>query len=152
MSNYPVPTRVLKRGCTGDDVKWLQAALTLLGYPLDIDGIFGPATEAAVMQFQQDHGLTVDGMVGSQTRTAILEALAALGGSGEPEPPEEGLPGDADGDGTVTASDALLVMRVSMGLVSPDDCPHIMNADMDGSGTLSSSDAIAVMRIVLGLG
>ncbi|MBR6428108.1 MAG: peptidoglycan-binding protein [Clostridia bacterium] len=151
-SNYPVPTRVLKRGCTGDDVKWLQAALTLLGYPLDIDGIFGPATEAAVMQFQQDHGLTVDGMVGSQTRTAILEALAALGGSGEPEPPEEGLPGDADGDGTVTASDALLVMRVSMGLVSPDDCPHIMNADMDGSGTLSSSDAIAVMRIVLGLG
>jgi peptidoglycan hydrolase-like protein with peptidoglycan-binding domain len=39
---------------------------------LDVDGIFGPKTEAAVRDFQQNENLAVDGIVGKQTWTALL--------------------------------------------------------------------------------
>jgi peptidoglycan hydrolase-like protein with peptidoglycan-binding domain len=39
---------------------------------LDVDGIFGPKTEAAVRNFQQNENLSVDGIVGRQTWTALL--------------------------------------------------------------------------------
>jgi peptidoglycan hydrolase-like protein with peptidoglycan-binding domain len=39
---------------------------------LDVDGIFGPKTEAAVRDFQQNENLAVDGIVGTQTWTALL--------------------------------------------------------------------------------
>ena len=39
---------------------------------LDVDGIFGPKTEAAVRGFQQNENLSVDGIVGKQTWTALL--------------------------------------------------------------------------------
>jgi peptidoglycan hydrolase-like protein with peptidoglycan-binding domain len=39
---------------------------------LDVDGIFGPKTEAAVRAFQQNENLSVDGIVGTQTWTTLL--------------------------------------------------------------------------------
>jgi zinc D-Ala-D-Ala carboxypeptidase len=39
---------------------------------LDVDGIFGPRTEAAVRDFQQNENLSADGIVGKQTWTALL--------------------------------------------------------------------------------
>jgi peptidoglycan hydrolase-like protein with peptidoglycan-binding domain len=39
---------------------------------LDVDGIFGSKTEAAVRDFQQNENLAVDGIVGTQTWTALL--------------------------------------------------------------------------------
>ncbi len=39
---------------------------------LDVDGIFGPKTEAAVRDFQQNENLSTDGIVGKQTWTALL--------------------------------------------------------------------------------
>ena len=39
---------------------------------LTVDGIFGPKTEAAVRDFQQNENLSVDGIVGKQTWTALL--------------------------------------------------------------------------------
>jgi peptidoglycan hydrolase-like protein with peptidoglycan-binding domain len=43
---------------------------TILG--LTADGIFGPQTRMAVVQFQRSHSLTTDGIVGPQTWTALL--------------------------------------------------------------------------------
>lgn len=37
------------------------------------DGIFGGGTERAVKQFQMAHGLTADGLVGKNTKSALME-------------------------------------------------------------------------------
>ena len=36
-----------------------------------VDGVFGPQTRAATMDFQRDAGIAVDGVVGPQTRSAM---------------------------------------------------------------------------------
>ena len=51
-------------GSTEAAVEQLQIALVALGYPLVVDGEFGPRTEAAVRDFQQRNGLAVDGIAG----------------------------------------------------------------------------------------
>ncbi|ODR93794.1 peptidoglycan-binding protein [Methyloceanibacter stevinii] len=62
---------VLHRGSVGEAVGDLQEQLHELGYPLAIDGDFGPATELAVMEFQSAHRLKADGIVGKKTWTAL---------------------------------------------------------------------------------
>lgn len=49
----------------------VQAALKNHGYNVTIDGIYGPATAAAVRDFQNKKGLTPDGEVGPQTKNAL---------------------------------------------------------------------------------
>lgn len=61
----------IRKGDRGDDVKRAQTLLTEHGYPCSADGVFGSGTEAKVMQFQRDHGLGADGIVGSNTWKAL---------------------------------------------------------------------------------
>ena len=50
----------------------LQSLLKALGfYTSNVDGAFGPVTEAAVKRFQRQHGLTVDGWAGPQTMARL---------------------------------------------------------------------------------
>lgn len=73
----------LKRGSSGPDVTRLQEKLKELGFdPGNIDGKFGPATDAAVRAFQASEDLLVDGIVGRRTLTAL-----GLGGVVPPDPP-----------------------------------------------------------------
>ncbi|MCB1247420.1 MAG: peptidoglycan-binding protein, partial [Acidimicrobiia bacterium] len=56
-----------------------------------VDAHFGPRTESAVKHFQRDVGLTVDGIVGRQTKTAVAgsgfdpgdTAILSLGSRGD---------------------------------------------------------------------
>lgn len=65
----------LKRGAKGSNVKTLQKALNeILGTNLAVDGSFGAATLAAVLQFQRKYGLSQDGSVGPKTK-AKFKAL-----------------------------------------------------------------------------
>lgn len=54
---YTLTVDTLKRGDRGDSVKWLQFQLNANGAGLDIDGIFGPKTEEAVINCKKAKGL-----------------------------------------------------------------------------------------------
>jgi peptidoglycan hydrolase-like protein with peptidoglycan-binding domain len=70
MTNPGQPT--IAPGATGTAVRRLQRALRRTPDPsLVVDGSFGPATEAAVKEFQQGAGLVVDGVVGPMTWNAL---------------------------------------------------------------------------------
>jgi peptidoglycan hydrolase-like protein with peptidoglycan-binding domain len=49
----------------------IQKLLNNFGYGLDVDGIVGPKTLAAIKDFQSKHGLEVDGIVGPKTMGAL---------------------------------------------------------------------------------
>ena len=70
----------LRLNSTGSEVRDLQKNLTTLGfYWAEITGNFGKKTEAAVKLFQEENGLTVDGVAGTKTLKAIADAIAKLG-------------------------------------------------------------------------
>ncbi|BCL33584.1 peptidoglycan-binding domain-containing protein [Nostoc sp. MS1] len=52
---------------SGVSVRVLQRLLVANGYPVQIDGVFGPVTEIAVKAFQEKQKLKVDGIVGVET-------------------------------------------------------------------------------------
>jgi putative chitinase len=63
---------VLKAGATGADVIELQRALAAHNFsPGDLDGLYGPATVAAVVAFQNSNGLLADGIAGPRTLFAL---------------------------------------------------------------------------------
>lgn len=55
----------------GQDVHELQERLAASGLNVETDGVFGPATKAAVVKFQEQNGLLADGIVGPVTRTLL---------------------------------------------------------------------------------
>lgn len=64
-------TLVLNRGASGQVVRLLQEKLTAAGFPTDVDGSFGPATQRSVRAFQTSRGLVADGIVGARTAGAL---------------------------------------------------------------------------------
>lgn len=72
-------SKLISIGSEGDGVTEIQTILKKLGYDLGshginddgIDGIFGFDTKSAVVHFQEDKGLRVDGIVGIETSTAL---------------------------------------------------------------------------------
>jgi N-acetylmuramoyl-L-alanine amidase len=74
--------RTIREGDRGEDVRDVQHRLVALGSTMDereLAGHFGPSTTAAVRAFQQRRGLLVDGEVGPETWSNLVEAGYALG-------------------------------------------------------------------------
>ncbi len=67
----PPSGAILGKGDSGPSVSALQQQLVAAGASIEVDGVFGPLTEAAVRDFQQKKGLTPDGTVGPQTSAAL---------------------------------------------------------------------------------
>ena len=88
------PNAVLRRGSGGQDVITLQYLLDVVSeyYPTvpapSQDGIFGSATERAVLAFQRATGLLADGIVGAATWKKLYEVYRGIGqnvpGTGQP--------------------------------------------------------------------
>lgn len=87
----------IRKGARGDAVTELQGLLNTWDpqLQLKVDGKFGAATHAAVISFQQVHGLTADGIVGPNTWCVLLR-LDVDPGDDDQEPdvlaPEEQSP------------------------------------------------------------
>lgn len=65
---------VLRQGTDNSPVtvRSLQYLLNAHGAGLTVDGIFGAKTNSAVRNYQASHGLVVDGIVGSRTWSSLL--------------------------------------------------------------------------------
>jgi GH24 family phage-related lysozyme (muramidase) len=66
-SSSTYPNILLKLGSRGKYVQMLQHVLNINGCHLAVDGVFGEKTKKAVMTYQKNHGLQVDGIVGKIT-------------------------------------------------------------------------------------
>ena len=71
--SFSCSTVALSRyGSVGDEVSEIQTVLKDRGYYSgSVDGIFGSATKNAVERFQRDSGLSVDGIAGKNTLSAL---------------------------------------------------------------------------------
>ena len=73
------PSRTLRRGDRGDDVKQVQEKLKEMGlYSMSADGKYGPGTAKAVQAFQQANGLKADGIAGTVSEASSATAEAAV--------------------------------------------------------------------------
>ena len=94
----------ISAGKTYDNVKSVQTALKNAGYyKSTVDGVWGSKTMCAVMAYQSDHGLTVDGVVGSTT----LKSLGVTLGGGSTN--------SGGSSGNISSSDLNLLARCVYG-------------------------------------
>ena len=102
-TEYTLGTRTLKNGSKGMDVKTMQEFLLQLGFSLPkhgADGSFGTETLSALKAFQSKAGIKADGIYGSETHRALMDAVAdddegKADTAPDTEPPEEVKPGTA---------------------------------------------------------
>lgn len=74
--NSESPRTILKMGDKGESVKKLQTELQKLGFfDGEIDGFYGKRTYNAVIEFQTNKGLLVDGIVADKTWNALAEDI-----------------------------------------------------------------------------
>lgn len=79
--NYP---ELIRQGDTGEKVRVLQYMLGIVSEfysnvpPVEVDGIFGPATFQAVQAVQRMAGLNVDGIVGEATWGVLYRLYAGI--------------------------------------------------------------------------
>jgi peptidoglycan hydrolase-like protein with peptidoglycan-binding domain len=97
--NMRFGARTLTTGMTGTDVITLQHDLTALGWTTDATGVFNGLTRHHVRAFQKQNNLTVDGVVGPATYSALKQAMASV---------ENTTDAPDTTDATATASSATL--------------------------------------------
>jgi hypothetical protein len=72
LTYVPYPGSLISTGDSGPGVETAQQRLVELGYRATVDGTFSAADANAVRVFQRDRGLTVDGIIGPQTWSALF--------------------------------------------------------------------------------
>ncbi|MFA9455556.1 cell wall hydrolase [Halalkalibacter sp. AB-rgal2] len=71
-TTFAFSEQIVQRGATGDDVVELQARLQYIGfYDGTIDGVYGWGTYWSVRNYQDQFGMTVDGLVGPQMKERL---------------------------------------------------------------------------------
>lgn len=163
----------LQRNATGSNVADLQRALVSSGIAVigGVDGVFGPATERALRQFQTERGLEVTGTVTDATANALSGISTTL-----PNPAMTSLvgiriganglivrtlqqalinagiriPGGADGIFGPATANALRVFQSQAGLKVTGEVDEATAMLLTGQ-TLTSAPTAAPMTALLGL-
>ncbi len=95
-------------------------------------------------------GVIRDHRVGSFSSSAQLQSFidgwyqTLLEEEGGPEV----IPGDMDASGSVEMGDAVLALRMSLGLI---EAANLEAGDFNGNGNMDVSDAIQILRMAMGL-
>jgi N-acetylmuramoyl-L-alanine amidase len=78
--------RIQQPNMRGDDVANLQSRLVEMGFnPGRVDGIYGPATENAVKEFQKSVGTKIDGVCGPGTVISLMRLMRTVTGGAPSE-------------------------------------------------------------------
>ncbi|SDW23498.1 3D (Asp-Asp-Asp) domain-containing protein [Marinococcus luteus] len=94
---------LLAQGDSNDSVSEAQSVLDDKGYyDYEVDGVFGSITAAAVRDFQADEGLTVDGVIGPNTKAALYGESSSS--SSENNTEESSEADDSDNEAVESAS------------------------------------------------
>lgn len=117
-----------------------------------VDGLTGDIISYADVPFMEDAilpeapahpGYSFAGWNGSYTAVTANSIVVAYY-----TPAQSGTPGDVDGNGSIEITDALLVLRWSMGIIELSDA-QLLLADMNGDNAVDVSDALMIMRASL---
>lgn len=109
---------------------------------LTVSQLLSQAGKGAVITTAQGTAVTDEDLIG----TGMVLTLA------DGTKKEIVVPGDADGDGKISASDARLALRASVGLESyKEDSCYYKAANVESNDKMSASDARLILRASVGL-
>lgn len=143
------PGTPLRIGSTGSNVLLMQNYLNTIAktYPsiptLVADGSFGPATQAAVIAFQRQFGLTADGVIGQITWYKIVDVYNSLSAGGTPQYPGTPLRVGSRGD------DVLLMQRYLNSIAKV--FPIIPGLTADGIFGVGTQTSVIAFQSLFGL-
>jgi hypothetical protein len=126
--------RLISLNDRGPLVRELEDQLFELGYlnPSEVDGIFDSDTEHAVMTFQRDRKLTVDGKAGKDTLAAIRKAIDKQNSAAVPDPPVESSVSNTPPVSTDAAAEPTIQQTINTAPANPD--PAVAPAPVEGGG------------------
>lgn len=129
----------LRKGSKGERVKHMQYRFNFCNSRLNLgieniaeDGVYGEKTVNAIKVFQRARNITVDGICGSVTWTALNWQYA-----------------DTNLDGHVGSDDALMIIQHNVGKVKLNS-DQMSVSDMNGDGKVDTADALAIMQRAVG--
>lgn len=128
----------LQRGSSGSLVKELQRLLNLHGARLDLDGDFGRNTSYAVMNFQSDHGLLADGVVGPKTAASLEGSGGSSASGGSSGSTSSSSGGSLDGKPALQQGSKGSLVKKAQELLNK------YGADVDADGVFGALTASAV--------
>lgn len=138
------PTTV--KGDRGPSVKRLNELLSGNGFDAPSSSVFGDKTLAAVRSYQKSRKLTVDGIVGLQTWTALLKEMPALD-EAEPSPFKVETSRNPERPTLETPTESALVEELQRHLVDEDLDP----GSIDGVFGEKTAAALVVFQRANGL-
>lgn len=127
----------LNLGSSGDQVKALQTYLAGIGYknadgtPLKADGIYGPNTKTAVMQFQSSNGLAADGIFGPKSLAKTQEISST---------------GLTEGAGTKTSDDPSFQYNRDTGALNPNYDVNEVSRDIKPAFNTGNAEQDALLK------
>lgn len=148
------PGTALRLGSSGQDVLNIQNALNIVGmeYPnipiLVEDGIFGALTQEAVIQFQSQFDLVVDGIVGNQTWIKLFEVSRAIQNGSNSSSTTPTFPGTVLQLGSQGESVSLIQQRLNFISIYYQQIPSVVSDGIFGTAT---QNAVIAFQRMLGL-
>lgn len=149
--------RILQEGDTGENVRELQYLLAFVGFftqtlpVIEVDGVFGPATRAAVEQFQQQQGLTADGIVDTVTWNRLYNLYRSQYNS-LPENYFSGVTAPYPGTPLSLGSRGVDVSRIQEYLnYIANTYTSIPKVDVDGVFGARTADAVRAYQTLFGI-